>query len=87
MSYLLDTHAFIWLDSESENLPAVVRDLVTDSDEIIYFSIASLWEIQIKNQLGKLDLRKPLGSEKIKPQRHRGHGVYLYPPCPLCLCG
>lgn len=60
MKVLLDTHAFIWWDSEPSKLfapgLAALRDPATEA----LLSVASVWELQIKSQFGKLTLRLPL---------------------------
>lgn len=56
MAYLLDTHAFLWFVSGDNQLPASIRDKIKDINQPCYLSIASLWEITIKKQLGKLTL-------------------------------
>ena len=55
--YLLDTHAFIWLTEMSPNLPDDLRHLI-DTTELVYLSIASLWEMAIKVERGKLALQQ-----------------------------
>lgn len=60
MKVLLDTHIFIWWDSEPEKLPPNILDLLQQTDITRYVSVVSLWEIQIKNQLGKLELSQSL---------------------------
>jgi len=55
--YLLDTHTFIWLSENDSNLPNNLRDMIDIADKV-YLSIASLWEIAIKLNLGKLSLSK-----------------------------
>ena len=60
MKLLLDTHAFIWWDSHREKLPDRVIAACEDPANTLHVSIASVWEMQIKAQLGKLDLRQPL---------------------------
>ena len=60
MRYLLDTHAFIWWDSEPEKLSAQVLTLCQESNTQLFLSMASLWEMQIKIQLGKLKLHQTL---------------------------
>lgn len=52
MHYLLDTHAIIWYVWSDPRLPLKVR-VMMDSEECFY-SIASLWEIAIKQSIGKL---------------------------------
>ncbi|MFO7678730.1 MAG: type II toxin-antitoxin system VapC family toxin [Chloroflexota bacterium] len=59
MPYLLDTHAFLWFIGGDERLPLNLRTLITDPENDILLSIASLWEIAIKTSLGKLSLGKP----------------------------
>jgi len=53
MRYLLDTHAILWYADASDELPQTVRELM-DASECLY-SIASLWEIAIKQSLGRLN--------------------------------
>jgi len=60
MKLLLDTHAFIWWDSEPDKLPPQVLTLCQDRANTFLFSVASAWEMQIKLQLGKLKLALPL---------------------------
>ena len=52
MRYLLDTHAILWYVDASQELPLALRDLI-DTSECLY-SVASLWEIAIKQSLGRL---------------------------------
>ncbi len=61
MKLLLDTHTFIWWDSEPSKLSKKALELLIDKDNIRLLSVVSLWEIQIKHQLGKLTLNKALG--------------------------
>ncbi|MDP1725856.1 MAG: type II toxin-antitoxin system VapC family toxin [Bacteroidota bacterium] len=56
MAFLLDTHAFLWFVSADKQLPASVKDKIEDINQSCFLSVASLWEITIKNQIGKLDL-------------------------------
>lgn len=56
MAYLLDTHAFLWFVAGDKQLPERVKSRITDINEVCYLSIASLWEITIKHQIGKLTL-------------------------------
>jgi PIN domain nuclease of toxin-antitoxin system len=54
---LLDTHVLIWLVEGSRNLSDEARSAIEDENNILYLSVASLWEITIKLNLGKLDLQ------------------------------
>ena len=62
MKVLLDTHTFIWWDSEPLRLSPQVLNICQDSENILLVSVASLWEMQIKLQLGKLKLHMPLAA-------------------------
>lgn len=57
MSYLLDTHTFLWATSAPAKLPSKVRKTIEDSSNDIYVSKLSFWEISLKFGLGKLDLK------------------------------
>jgi PIN domain nuclease of toxin-antitoxin system len=60
MKLLLDTHTFIWWYNEPKRLPATVLSACQDTENVLMLSVASAWEMQIKSQLGKLHLTKPL---------------------------
>lgn len=62
MKLLLDTHAFIWFVENDSNLPVSLRTQIEDTENEIYISIASLWEIAIKVSLGKLEMAIDLPS-------------------------
>jgi len=55
-AYLLDTAPLIWLMGQEESVPASVRRELADPKAEVFYSQISLWEIQIKYQLGKLPL-------------------------------
>ena len=52
MRYLLDTHAILWYIDAAQELPLALRDLMDGSE--CFYSVASLWEIAIKQSLGRL---------------------------------
>jgi PIN domain nuclease of toxin-antitoxin system len=56
---LLDTHSFLWFVGGDARLSAPARQAIEDLDNEIFISTASLWEIAIKVNLGKLDLGAP----------------------------
>lgn len=60
MKLILDTHVFIWLDTQPEKLSKLAKELCQNTHNQLYLSIASVWEMQIKTQLGKLKLNIPL---------------------------
>ena len=77
---LLDTHTFLWWDSTPSRLSATVLALCQDPSVVLYLSLVSLWEIQIKSDLGKMPLPLPL-MEIIRSQEAR-HGLQLLPILP-----
>ena len=72
MKLLLDTHIFIWWVDQPEKLsPAALSALEDEANELL-LSVASVWEMQIKIQLGKLKLSLPL-KELINNQQETNH--------------
>jgi PIN domain nuclease of toxin-antitoxin system len=59
MDILLDTHTIIWLFDEPEKLSAKATSLIKNEQNNRLISIASLWEVAIKTNLSKLDLKLP----------------------------
>jgi len=60
--YLLDTHIFLWWMSDAEQLSQEVFDIISDTSNQIYISSATIWEIAIKEALGKLKVDADLNS-------------------------
>ncbi len=60
MKLLLDTHIFIWWADESGKPSPQALALCEDPANELVLSVASIWEMQIKRQLGKLQLTLPL---------------------------
>lgn len=56
MNILLDTHAFLWWITDDAQLSATARTLIKDSENTLYWSAASSWEVAIKYNLGRLPL-------------------------------
>ena len=50
MKILLDTHVIIWALTDDSRLSQPARDLICTSDNMILYSVASLWELAIKKQ-------------------------------------
>ena len=68
MRLLLDTHALLWWDDDLKKLSDAARSALEDEANTVFISVVNAWEIQIKVQLGKLGLTRPL-SEIIQTQR------------------
>ena len=56
MRILLDTHVLLWWLADDPELGAPGRDAISTPENLISFSAASIWEIRIKQAIGKLDL-------------------------------
>ena len=59
MRYQLDTHAFLWFINGDNQLSFMARQAIQDTANDKMVSIASLWEISIKLNIGKLQLDMP----------------------------
>ncbi len=68
MKLLLGTHTFIWWDSEPAKLSQNAWLLLQDKSNTVLLSVASIWEMQIKLQLGKLKFNLPL-AELVESQQ------------------
>ena len=60
MKLLLDSHTFLWAIQQPEQLSEVATTALQDMTNLLLVSLVTLWELQIKNDLGKLALVKPL---------------------------
>lgn len=59
MILLMDTHTFIWYVTDNNRLSNQILELINDENNQIFLSIASLWEMGIKQGLGKLNFNLP----------------------------
>jgi PIN domain nuclease of toxin-antitoxin system len=76
MKLLLDTHAFIWWDSDPTQLSAPALAAVRDPANDVWLSVTSVWEMLIKARLGKLTLRLPLADIVTQQQ---ANGLHVLP--------
>jgi PIN domain nuclease of toxin-antitoxin system len=56
---LVDTHAILWFVGQDANLSASTRALLVDPANDLILSAASIWEIAVKVNIGKLQLAEP----------------------------
>mgnify|MGYP003382036482 FL=1 len=54
MDLLLDTHIILWAFGEPTRLCSRVQNAIQDPSNRLFLSVASVWEIQVKTQIGKL---------------------------------
>jgi PIN domain nuclease of toxin-antitoxin system len=53
LKVLLDTHVLLWWVTDDERISDAARDIMLTAD--VFVSVASLWEIEIKRGLGRID--------------------------------
>src|SRR6185437_1291159 len=71
MKLLLDTATLLWISHDGAKLSATARAAYLDSTNELFVSVASLWEIIVKNRLGKLPLPAPI-EKLIEPLKSSG---------------
>jgi PIN domain nuclease of toxin-antitoxin system len=77
MNLLLDTHIFLWLNDMPEKLSPAALAACQDESNSLYLSLVSAWEIQIKQQLGKLELSESL--QTLISTQQQQNGLQLLP--------
>jgi PIN domain nuclease of toxin-antitoxin system len=76
MKGILDTHAFVWWDSSPAQLSAAALAFIQDPANTLLLSVVSIWELVIKQQLGKAILAAPLPTILARQQ---GNGIQIFP--------
>lgn len=77
MRLLLDTHAFIYWTIRTDRLSPLALSLMQDPGNELFLSLVSLWEMQLKTRLGKLQFPLPL-AQIVDEQQHL-NGLRLLP--------
>ncbi|WP_404789453.1 type II toxin-antitoxin system VapC family toxin [Altericista sp. CCNU0014] len=71
MRLLLDTPVLLWWLANNPNLSAYARTVIADSDNQIFVSAVSAWEIEIKRAIGELvapeDLLGAIAANNFEP--------------------
>ena len=60
LDLLFDMHSFVWWADAPEKLSRVALAALEDENNRLFLSDVSIWEMQIKVQLGKMKLKLPL---------------------------
>jgi len=68
MRFIVDTHTLIWWWSNHPNLPSRLRDILGDSENSVYVSAATGWEMATKVRSGRLP-------EMVEPVAHFDESV------------
>jgi PIN domain nuclease of toxin-antitoxin system len=53
---LVDTHVLLWAAAQPQRLPASSRERLESPENDVFFSAASIWELAIKLQIGRISL-------------------------------
>jgi len=77
MNYLIDTHILLWYISGDIRIKADTRDKIESNNNLVFVSNASLWEIAIKQSIGKLNLNVSL-SELFDFLKKKGFEILEY---------
>jgi PIN domain nuclease of toxin-antitoxin system len=81
MKLLLDTHTALWVIDKPALLSAKARKAILNDSNEIFVSVASLWELELKIQAGKLTL--PNSAPVFLGEHLRSVGVTTYLPIGL----
>lgn len=73
MNLLLDTAVFLWLIAGDDRLSEPTQSAVRDPESRVWLSVASVWEISVKQKTGRLTLPEPAWSY-VATARER-HGI------------
>jgi PIN domain nuclease of toxin-antitoxin system len=78
---LLDTSTFLWLITDADRLTKRARAAIADPDCEVWLSVVSVWEIAIKQKIGRLDLPGPAWSYVTSArERHKIEPLSLTEP-------
>ena len=51
MNFLMDTHILLWALGEDARLSEKARKIILNPDNVLYYSVVSIWEVAIKHDL------------------------------------
>jgi len=60
---LLDTHVFLWWLTDDPRLEARHRQAIANPDALVHVSAATLWEIAVKEALGRIEVGEEFAAE------------------------
>ena len=86
MNLLLDSHTFLWWREEPKKLSADAYAAIADPQNVVFLSVVTVWELQIKIALNKLTVKGGLANATQDEQKTNGfqilpvqlaHALYL----------
>ena len=66
MRLLVDTHIFLWWCADDRRLGSAEREAIRNPANEVYLSAASVWEIVLKQALGRLRVPEPASSAALR---------------------
>ncbi len=66
IALLLDSHALLWWEADDARLSERAREQIELEESVVFFSAVSLWELAIKQALGRLRLPDTLSSRLVE---------------------
>lgn len=75
MSYLVDTHIFLWSLLSPKKISKKIKDILLDPALTKNLSAITFWEISLKYQIGKLDLFGVLPEELLRLAKEAGFEI------------
>ena len=86
MKLLLDTHVLLWWLDDSPQLSVAARELISEPQNVVFVSAASIWEIRIKEAIRKIsvpeDFEQVLNAEpfeRLSITTRHAHGLKNLP--------
>lgn len=76
MKFLLDTHTLLWALADDKRLSPEAKSTIASEENAIFVSIATLWELKIKESLGKIKLPKNFYRE-IQPSGYELLNIHI----------
>jgi PIN domain nuclease of toxin-antitoxin system len=80
LSYLLDTHSFIWAVLEPRKLGPNARPVLEDPNSEVVVSAVTFWEIALEAELGKLELEGCSPESLVEAARAHDFGLLSLEP-------
>lgn len=56
MNYLIDTHVLLWIFHDPDKITKQAMNIIVNTENNLFVSMASIWELSLKISLNKLDL-------------------------------
>ena len=75
MRLLLDTHVFLWWIADDPRVSLPASKAIAMSENEVFLSVASAWEIVVKTRLGKLAL--PADVESFLPDQIQRNAISI----------